>query len=35
MFVIGVFEGLQGPPVNVGLIVPTGVIPTMPEPPVD
>ena len=32
LFVFSVFEGLDGPPVRMGFIVPTDVIPTMPEP---
>jgi hypothetical protein len=33
MYVFGLFEGLEEPPVMRGFIVPTEVIPTMPEPP--
>ena len=34
-FVFNVFEGLQEPPVMRGFIVPSAVIPTMPEPPAE
>ena len=35
LFVFGVVDGLGGPTNRMGFIVPTEVIPTMPEPPVE